>query len=118
MSIFELHQAVVDDYQSYAKSFLNIADDRIRELVETELLENNGICPEALVQLSPVLLAGPQPACALQAGPAATGATACRPRRLLRPPVRPDSLVAPLYPQPKRRPLRTRTTPATQLPRK
>jgi hypothetical protein len=59
MSIFELHQAVVDDYQSYAKSFLNIADDRIRELVDTELLEKNGICPEALVQLSP----GFEPGC-------------------------------------------------------
>ncbi len=59
MDIFGMHRAVVEDYQSYAKSFLTIADDRIRELVDTKLLTEDGICPDALVQLNPGFEQGP-----------------------------------------------------------
>ena len=59
MDIFGMHRAVVEDYQSYVKSFLTIADDRIRELVDTKLLAEDGICPDALVQLNPGFEQGP-----------------------------------------------------------
>lgn len=59
MDIFGMHRAVVEDYQSYVRSFLTIADDRIRELVDTKLLAEDGICPDALVQLNPGFEQGP-----------------------------------------------------------
>lgn len=53
MDIFSIHESVVEDYRRYVRSFLTIADDRIREKVEDELLNRGGIYPEALVQLNP-----------------------------------------------------------------
>jgi hypothetical protein len=53
MDIFSIHDAVVDEYRRYVRSFLTIADERIRGKVEDELLNRGGICPEALVQLNP-----------------------------------------------------------------
>ena len=59
MDIFGMHRAVIDDYQAYVESFLTIADDDIRELVDTKLLAEGGICPDALVQLNPGFEQGP-----------------------------------------------------------
>ena len=53
MDIFGIHQDVVDDYRRYVKSFLTIADDRLRAEVEDKLLKQGGVCPDALVQLNP-----------------------------------------------------------------
>ncbi|MBX5493896.1 MAG: DEAD/DEAH box helicase [Bryobacteraceae bacterium] len=53
MSIFDLHASVVQDYQRYVQSFLSIADDRIRQFVETKLLQENVFWPDALLQLNP-----------------------------------------------------------------
>lgn len=53
MSIFEYASSVLADYQNYVRSFLNVADERIRELVEQELFANEALWPEALVQLNP-----------------------------------------------------------------
>lgn len=39
MSIFDFHACVVDDYRKYIRSFLSISDDKIREFVDTALLE-------------------------------------------------------------------------------
>ena len=52
MDIFQIHETVLDEYRDYVRSFLRIADDRIRERVERELIHENAICPEALVQLN------------------------------------------------------------------
>ncbi|MEW6300128.1 MAG: DEAD/DEAH box helicase, partial [Thermodesulfobacteriota bacterium] len=53
MSIFEYASSVLTDYQNYVRSFFNLADERIRELVEQELFANEALWPEALVQLNP-----------------------------------------------------------------
>lgn len=53
MSIFEYGSSVLADYQTYVRSFLNLADERIRQLVEQELFANEALWPEALVQLNP-----------------------------------------------------------------
>jgi len=53
MSVFDLHTDLVLDYQSYVQSFLSIADDRIRQFVETKLLQENVFWPAALLQLNP-----------------------------------------------------------------
>ena len=53
MSVFELHASVVRDYQRYVPSFLSIADDWLRQFVETKLLQENVFWPDALIQLNP-----------------------------------------------------------------
>jgi ATP-dependent helicase YprA (DUF1998 family) len=53
MSVFDLHAGVVRDYQHYVQSFLSIADDRIRQFVETKLLQESVFWPDALLQLNP-----------------------------------------------------------------
>jgi len=59
MDIFEMHRSVVDDYRRYVESFLNIHDERIRDLVDDRLMGSSGICPDALVQLNPSFEYGP-----------------------------------------------------------
>lgn len=53
MSIFQYTSSVLADYQNYVRSFFNLADDRIRELVEHELFANETLWPEPLLQLNP-----------------------------------------------------------------
>lgn len=53
MSIFDLHSSVVADYENYVRSFLSIADDRIRNFVEKCLIEDDAFWPDALLQLNP-----------------------------------------------------------------
>lgn len=53
MSIFEYASSVLTEYQNYVKSFFNLADERIRELVERELFANEALWPEALIQPNP-----------------------------------------------------------------
>ena len=53
MSIFDLHSHVVEDYQRYVQSFLSISDDRLREFVEKQLVDEAIFWPDALVQLNP-----------------------------------------------------------------
>lgn len=48
-----MHSSVVRDYQRYVRSFLSIADDQIRQFVETKLLQENVFWPDALIQLNP-----------------------------------------------------------------
>ncbi len=52
MNAFELRTHVIDDYARYAKSFLRIHDDRVREFVHAEL-DRGTLWPEPLVQLNP-----------------------------------------------------------------
>jgi ATP-dependent helicase YprA (DUF1998 family) len=53
MSIFDLHSNVVQDYQRYVQSFLSISDDRLRDFVEKQLVDEAIFWPDALVQLNP-----------------------------------------------------------------
>lgn len=53
MSVFDLYANLIEDYRRYVQSFLSIADDRIRQFVETKLLEENIFWPDALLQLNP-----------------------------------------------------------------
>ncbi|MBF0238118.1 MAG: DEAD/DEAH box helicase [SAR324 cluster bacterium] len=52
MDIFKTHHDIVQDYQSYIRSFINIKDDQIRETVEREL-EKGRLWPDPLIQFNP-----------------------------------------------------------------
>ena len=53
MSVFDLHSSVLGDYRDFVRSFFTVADDRAREFVDRELLEEARLWPEALLQVSP-----------------------------------------------------------------
>ncbi len=53
MSIFKLHERMIEDYRDFVHSFVWIADERVREFVERGLLEEARLWPEPMVQLSP-----------------------------------------------------------------
>jgi Lhr-like helicase/very-short-patch-repair endonuclease len=53
LSIFTLHEKSVTDYRNFVQSFINIADARILQFIQTELLEQGELWPEFLLQLSP-----------------------------------------------------------------
>jgi Na+-transporting NADH:ubiquinone oxidoreductase subunit NqrA len=44
MNIFSLHDKIIGDYSSYIKSFLNIKDERIKEVVEEDLALCEFVC--------------------------------------------------------------------------
>ncbi len=53
MDIFEAHRQILEEYRRYVRSFLSIADERIRNAVQKALLEDNRLWPDALLQLNP-----------------------------------------------------------------
>jgi superfamily II DNA helicase RecQ len=52
MNIFSLHNSVLSDYKSYIDSFINIADERIKEKVE-ESVNSGKLWPAPLIQFNP-----------------------------------------------------------------
>lgn len=52
MDVFGLRDRLVDDYSSYIQSFIQICDDRIRDLVDSEL-KSGLLWPDPLIQLNP-----------------------------------------------------------------
>jgi len=52
MNVFENHSEILKDYATYIRSFLNIADPQIREMVEGELSRGK-LWPEPLLQFNP-----------------------------------------------------------------
>ncbi|MGE5483095.1 MAG: DEAD/DEAH box helicase, partial [Bacteroidota bacterium] len=58
MDVFELDRKLIADYSSYIRSFVQISDQRISQVVEQELAEGL-LWPEALIQLNPAFKAGP-----------------------------------------------------------
>ena len=52
MDVFGLRDRLVDDYSSYIHSFIQIRDDRIRELVQSEIASGL-LWPDPLIQLNP-----------------------------------------------------------------
>jgi hypothetical protein len=39
MNIFNLHSTVLGDYRDFVRSFFSVADDRAREFIDRELVE-------------------------------------------------------------------------------
>ncbi len=52
MNVFQTHAEIVSDYETYIRSFLRIADPKIREVVEVELSQGK-LWPEPLLQFNP-----------------------------------------------------------------
>src|SRR5260370_3435848 len=52
MIVFDTHAQIVGDYDSYIRSFLNIADEEIRQKVEKELSAGK-LWHEPLLQFNP-----------------------------------------------------------------
>ena len=57
MDVFDLPSRFVDDYARYARSFIKIADPRIKTKVDGAL-DDGALWPERLVQLNPTSLPG------------------------------------------------------------
>ena len=53
MDIFDLCAHVVRQYGAYVRSFLAIADPRIREFVQEQILRRGSLWPDPLIQLNP-----------------------------------------------------------------
>ena len=58
MKIFELHEAVMEDYKKFVQSFVSVADDRIRQFISDQVFSSNYLWPEVLIQLNPVYQMG------------------------------------------------------------
>lgn len=56
-NIFKLHNNILNGYQQYIESFINISDQRIKHYVEQELLSRK-ILPEPLIQFNPSFVVG------------------------------------------------------------
>ncbi|MFA5300787.1 MAG: DEAD/DEAH box helicase, partial [Lutibacter sp.] len=52
MDAFKTHNQVISNYRDYLNSFLNIADDRIKEEVR-KAFESDGFIPDPLIQFNP-----------------------------------------------------------------
>jgi superfamily II DNA/RNA helicase len=52
MNVFDTHAKIVQDYASYIRSFINIADPEIREKVDAALAEGK-LWPDPLLQFNP-----------------------------------------------------------------
>jgi ATP-dependent helicase YprA (DUF1998 family)/very-short-patch-repair endonuclease len=52
MDVFGLRDRLIDDYSSYIRSFIQIRDDRIQDLVDSELA-GGLLWPDPLIQLNP-----------------------------------------------------------------
>jgi ATP-dependent helicase YprA (DUF1998 family)/very-short-patch-repair endonuclease len=57
MNVFQLRDRLIADYSSYIGSFIQIRDERMRELVEMELTAGL-LWPDPLIQLNPSFQAG------------------------------------------------------------
>ena len=51
-SIINIHKSIVNDYKSYVSSFIQIKNDEIRDIVETDI-EQGKLWPEALLRFNP-----------------------------------------------------------------
>ncbi len=58
-NIFDLHSDILKDYKLYIDSFINIADDEIREKVNIEF-DSGNLYPDPLIQFNPSFESGGQ----------------------------------------------------------
>ena len=52
MNIFKIHESIISDYSKYVGSFVDIADDRIKETVN-EYFNSHKLWPQPLIQFNP-----------------------------------------------------------------
>jgi len=52
IDIFSIHQKIMDDYKHFVSSFINVKDEKIREVVESEINQGK-FWPEPLIQFNP-----------------------------------------------------------------
>lgn len=57
MDVFDLHNRVITDYSDYTKSFIRIADDRIKKAVD-DAVDRGLLWPDPLLQLNPAFEPG------------------------------------------------------------
>ncbi|CAN5422959.1 hypothetical protein BH23ACT9_BH23ACT9_33960 [soil metagenome] len=57
MDAFGIHQQLIDDYSSYTRSFVDLRDDRLRDVVD-EAVEQGLLWPDPWLQLNPSFQAG------------------------------------------------------------
>ncbi len=57
MDVFDLHKQVIRDYSEYTRSFIRIADERIR-LAVNDAIDHGLLWPEPLLQLNPAFERG------------------------------------------------------------
>ena len=57
MDVFDLRNRLVEDYARYTRSFIKIADPRVKAKVDGAL-DDGALWPEPLLQLNPTFLAG------------------------------------------------------------
>lgn len=57
MDVFDFRNRMVSDYASYVRSFIKIADQRIKQKVD-HALDEGALWPEPLLQLNPTFLSG------------------------------------------------------------
>ena len=55
MDILSIHKNVINDYESYIRSFIDIADRDVRESVE-KAINSGSLWPEPLIQFNPAFL--------------------------------------------------------------
>ena len=67
MDIFEFRNKLISDYSSYIKSFINIADTRVSELLESEF-KRGVLWPSPLIQMNPTFEMGKDVAELVKAG--------------------------------------------------
>ncbi len=60
MTIFDLHAAVLNEYRDFVRSFILIADPRIREFIDRALGQEANLWPNILLQVSPSYRPRPQ----------------------------------------------------------
>ena len=53
MNIFDIHNAVIDRYSQYVRSFLSIADAKIHQFIRHQIFDERALWPDALLQLNP-----------------------------------------------------------------
>jgi len=59
MTVFDLHAAVLSEYRDFVRSFILVADPRIRDFVDRVLDEEARLWPDFLLQVSPSYRRGP-----------------------------------------------------------
>ena len=50
--IFEIHKQIIQEYKDFVESFINIKDEKIKNIVKTEIAEGK-FWPEPLLQFNP-----------------------------------------------------------------
>ncbi len=57
MNIFKIHDKIISDYSKYVRSFVDIADDRIRNTVD-DYFNSHNLWPQPLIQFNPAFKSG------------------------------------------------------------